>query len=112
MAMVMALFAVFFAFILFVGPRTKKVKQLDIVYSAELPPPPAEIHYSYDFYRPYKRAFAPLLRISFVRGWGRVARAGAALADLGRRFYSGDAQQYLVYAVALLVVVSLVRLWF
>jgi formate hydrogenlyase subunit 3/multisubunit Na+/H+ antiporter MnhD subunit len=110
MSMVMVLFAIFFAFILFVGPKTKKVRQLDIVYSAELPPPPEEIHYAYDFYRPYKRAFAPLLRVSFVRGWRRTARAAAALADAGRRFYSGDAQTYLIYAVALLVVVSIVRL--
>jgi NADH:ubiquinone oxidoreductase subunit 5 (subunit L)/multisubunit Na+/H+ antiporter MnhA subunit len=112
MSMVMGLFAIFFAFILFVGPRTKKVRQLDIVYSAELPPPPEEIHYSYDFYRPYKRAFAPLLAVSVERGWKRVAAAVERAADAGRRYYTGDAQVYLVYAVALLVIVSFVRLWF
>jgi formate hydrogenlyase subunit 3/multisubunit Na+/H+ antiporter MnhD subunit len=111
MAMVMGLFAIFFAFILFVGPKTKKVRQLDIVYSAELPPPPEEIHYSYDFYRPYKRAFAPLLRVSAGRGWNRFASAVERLADVGRRFYTGDAQTYLVYAVAFLIVVAFVRLW-
>ncbi len=112
MSMVMALFAAFFAFILFVGPKTKKVRQLDIVYSAELPPPPEEINYSFDFYRPYQRAFAPLLAVSVVGAWKRVAASVERVADVGRRFYSGDAQVYLVYAVALLVVVSFVRLWF
>lgn len=111
MAMVMVLFAVMFAFILFVGPKTKKVKQLDIVYSAELPPPPEQIHYSYDFYRPYKRAFAPLLAVSAGRLWRRAAGLAARLSDAGRKYYSGDAQQYLVYAVALLVIVTFVRLW-
>ena len=112
MSMVMALFAAFFAFILFVGPKTKKVRQLDIVYSAELPPPPEEINYSFDFYRPYKRAFAPLLAVSVVGAWRRVAVSVERVADAGRKFYTGDAQIYLVYAVALLVVVSFVRLWF
>ena len=111
MSMVMALFAAFFAFILFVGPKTKKVRQLDIVYSAEVPPPPEELHYSYDFYRPARRAYAPLLAVSAVRGWRRAAAAVERLADVGRRYYTGDAQVYIVYAVALLVVVSLVRLW-
>ncbi len=112
MSMVMALFAAFFAFILFVGPPTKKVRQLDIVYSAELPPPPEEINYSFDFYRPYKRAFAPLLAVSVVGAWRRVAASVERVADVGRRFYTGDAQVYLLYAVALLVVVSFVRLWY
>ncbi len=106
MSMVMGLFAIFFAWVLFLGPRTSKVRQLDIVTAAEEPPPPEEIHYAYDFYRPYKRAFAPVLRVSAERGWRRAMNALGAVADYGRRFYTGDAQTYLLYAVAFLVIAA------
>jgi NADH:ubiquinone oxidoreductase subunit 5 (subunit L)/multisubunit Na+/H+ antiporter MnhA subunit len=112
MAMVMALFAVFFAFILFIGPKTRKVRQLDIVYSAELPPPPEQLHYAHDFYRPYKRAFGPLLAVSIAGMWRRFGSGTQRLSDLGRRFYTGDVQMYLLYAVAMLVIVAITRVWF
>ncbi len=106
MAMVMGLFAIFFAWVLFLGPKTTKVRQLDIVMAAEEPPAPEEIHYAYDFYRPYKRAFAPVLRVSVERGWSRFAALLSAVAERGRRFYTGDAQTYLLYAVVFLGVVA------
>lgn len=111
MALVMALFALFFAFLLFLGPRTRKVKQLDIVYSAELPPGPEEIHHAYDFYRPYKRAFSPLLSVSAGRAWGRTAAWTGKVAELGRRMYTGDGQGYLVYALAFAVLLAAARVW-
>ncbi len=110
MAMVMGLFAIFFAWVLFLGPKTRKVGQLDIVFAAEEPPPPEEIHYAYDFYRPYKRAFAPVLRLSAERGWRRAFDALSAVADYGRRFYTGDAQTYLLYAVVFLGIAAAVVL--
>ncbi len=106
MLMVMGLFAIFFAWVLFLGPKTTKVGQLDIVMAAEEPPPPEEINYSYDFYRPYKRAFAPVLRVSVERGWSRFAVALSSVAEHGRRFYTGDAQTYLLYAVVFLGIVA------
>jgi NADH:ubiquinone oxidoreductase subunit 5 (subunit L)/multisubunit Na+/H+ antiporter MnhA subunit len=108
MAMVMGLFAIFFAWVLFLGPKTRKVGQLDIVFAAEEPPPPEEIHYAYDFYRPYKRAFAPVLRLSAERGWRRASDALSTVADYGRRFYTGDAQTYLLYAVVFLGIAAAV----
>jgi len=111
MSIVMVLFGFFFAFLLFLGPKTKKVKQLDIVYSGELPPPPEEIHYAFDFYRPYKRAFASILVLSATRAWQRFSSRVARAADIGRRFYTGDVQTYLIYAVVSLVVIALVRMW-
>ncbi len=112
MALVMVLFAIFFAFLLFLGPKTRKVKQLDIVYAGEMPPAPQEIHHAYDFYRPYKRAFSPLLRVSAGRGWGRTSAWAGRAAEVGRRMYTGDGQSYLVYALAFAVLLAVVRVWF
>jgi NADH:ubiquinone oxidoreductase subunit 5 (subunit L)/multisubunit Na+/H+ antiporter MnhA subunit len=110
MAMVMGLFAIFFAWVLFLGPKTRKVRQLDIVFAAEEPPPPEELHYAYDFYRPYKRAFAPVLRFSAERIWRRASDALLVIADRGRRFYTGDSQTYLLYAVVFIVIAAAVVL--
>lgn len=107
MMMVMVLFGFFFLVLFFVGATTKKVGQLDIVFSGEVPPPPEELHYASDFFRPYERAFEPVLRVSFTRLWRRAARGAAWAADAGRRMYSGDAQTYIVYALVLLAVLAL-----
>jgi len=110
MSMVMGLFAIFFAWVLFLGPKTTKVGQSDIVMAAEEPPAPEEMHFAYDFYRPYRRAFAPVLRLSAERAWGRFAGAVTAMSERGRRFYSGDAQTYLLYAVVFVAIVAVIVL--
>ena len=109
MAMVMALFAVVVRLHPLRRSEDEEGQATRHRLSAELPPPPEEIHYSYDFYRPYKRAFAPLLAVSVVGFWRRVASLAVRAADAGRRFYTGDAQTYLVYAVALLVITTFVH---
>lgn len=104
MAMVAVLFVVLLAVLLTLGPKPKKVKQLDIVYAGEVPPPPEELHYAWAFFRPYEKAFAPILKERATAFWRGAADVTEALADAGRRFYTGNAQTYVLYSVLFILV--------
>ncbi len=106
MATVGILFGLFLAILLVIAPKPKWVRQMDMVYSAEVPPPPEETHYAYAMYRPYERVFAPVLSPRVTRFWGGVTETIGAVTEAGRRFYTGNAQTYLLYAVVMIVLLS------
>ena len=106
MALVAGIFVILLAFLLFTGPKSKKVGQLDIVYAAEVPPPPEELHYAWAFFMPYERAFKPILRKTVTAFWNGVKDVTEALADAGRRFYTGDAQTYVLYTLLFILVLA------
>ncbi len=106
MTLVAVLFVVLLAFLLFAGPRSKKIRQLDIVYAAEVPPPPEELHYAWAFFKPYERAFAPILRSAATAFWKGVGEVTGALGEAGRRIYTGDAQTYMLYAMLFILVLA------
>ncbi len=106
MAVVGVLFGLVLAVLLIFGPKPKWVRQLDMVFSAEVPPPAEETHYAYAMYRPYERAFAPMLSPRVTRFWGGVSETVGAVTEAGRRFYTGNAQTYLLYAVAMIVLLT------
>ena len=107
MALVMALFVVLFLFLFFAGPRPVKVKQLDIVYAGEVPPPPEQVHVAYDMFRHYKRAWEPVLRSWVVRFWNFVGETADGIAETGRKFYTGNGQTYLLYTLIFLAILGL-----
>lgn len=106
MMVTMALFGLLFVTLLLVIARPRWVRQGDMVYQAEMPPPPEEAHYAYAMFKPYERALAPLLVPRVERFWATVADTVNAVTEAGRRFYSGNAQTYLFYAVTLIVVLT------
>ena len=106
MTLVGVLFVGLLAFLLFVGPKSKKIRRLDIVYAAEIPPPPEEIHYAWAFFKPYERAFAPLLPARVTGFWDTVRDVTISIADAGRRFYTGNAQTYLLYTLLFILVLA------
>lgn len=108
MAIVGALFGLCLAVLLILNPRPKWVRQLDMVFAAEVPPPAEEAHYAYAMYRPYERAFAPVLSPRVIRFWGGVSETLVAVTEAGRRFYTGNAQTYLLYAVGMIVLLAFV----
>lgn len=108
MAIVGVLFGLVLAVLLIFGPKPKWVRQLDIVFAAEVPPPAEETHYAYAMYRPYERVFAPVLSPRVTRFWGGVTETVGAVTEAGRRFYTGNAQTYLLYAVAMIVLLAFI----
>ena len=102
--MVMGLFG--FAFILYwlSGRRPTHVGQLDIGFAGELPPSAEEVHYSGDFYRPFRRALAFLPDIHAGRVFSGMVRLVYMLGDGMRAIFTGDARTYLAHSLIFLVV--------
>lgn len=86
-------------------PRLQKVGQLDIGFAGEIPPPPEELHFAYDFNRVYERALEPVLRAWPTRIWDQIIIGFDAIVSAGARFYTGNAQTYALYSVLLLLIV-------
>ncbi len=101
-----SLFVLLLLFLLFSGPKPVKVKQLDIVYAGEVPPPPEQIHFAHAFFAPYEKAFKPLLRKTVTEFWSSVADVTEAIADAGRRFYTGNGQTYLLYSILFILLLA------
>ncbi len=108
MAIVGALFGLVLAVLLILNPHPKWVRQLDMVFAAEVPPPAEEAHYAYAMFRPYERAFAAVLSPRVTRFWGGISETLVAVTEAGRRFYTGNAQTYLLYAVGMVVLLAFV----
>ena len=107
MLLVVSLFALMFLVLLIFQPKTRKVGQLDIGFSGEVPPPPEELHYAASFAQPYARAWAPLLRPRATRFWIYLTENTEGVVDALRKIYSGNGQTYVLYPVLLVVVFAL-----
>jgi len=99
-AMVMSVFGLVFIFFWLSGPKPKHVRQLDIGFAGEVPPPPEEIQYSHNFFRHYGRA------ISFIptSPAERIFRAAVSgihgIGDICRIWITGDGRTYLLHILA------------
>ncbi|MBN2799277.1 MAG: hypothetical protein JXX28_09045 [Deltaproteobacteria bacterium] len=109
--LVVALVFVLSAGLLWVSvPRARRVGQLDIAFAGEVPPPPEEIHFAFDFHRPYERVFGAVLRGQAVKFWRGFGDAVEAIAETSRGIYSGDGQTYLVYFFGLAVLLGALQM--
>jgi hypothetical protein len=93
----------------FVNRRAQKVKQFNIVFSAERPFRPETTHFAWNFFAPYRRAMGFLLQPLVTRFWNAVADGLHATADFGRRFYNGNGQVYAYHFLAFVAVVLLLH---
>jgi formate hydrogenlyase subunit 3/multisubunit Na+/H+ antiporter MnhD subunit len=107
MILVMAMFASMALAMLVLQPRTRKVGQLDIGYSGEVPPPPEEIHFASRFAQPYARAWAPFLQPRATRFWIALTENIEGVVDALRKIYTGNGQTYILYPVLLIVIIAL-----
>jgi len=101
--MVMGLFGGAFVFYWITGHKPKYVGQLDIGFAGELPPSADEVHYSNNFFRPYRRALAFLPRISAEGVFRGTVKAVYMLGDGVRALFTGDGRTYLAHVLIFLV---------
>ncbi len=106
MVLAAVLFVGLLGFLLFSGPKAVKVKQLDIVYAGEVPPPPEQIHFAHAFFAPYEKAFGPLVGRTVTLFWRSVAEVTQAVADAGRQVYTGNGQTYLLYSILFILLLA------
>jgi hypothetical protein len=94
MIVIGCIFATLFAWLLFVNRRAQKVKQFNIVYSAERPYRPETTHFAWNFFAPYRKALGFLTAPLATRFWEALTDLLHTAGDLGRRLYTGNGQTY------------------
>ncbi len=102
------IFALVFMLLLMFNHNAQKVKQFNIVYSAERPYRPETTHFAYNFFAPYRKALGFLLLPLATRFWGALTGALHAVADFTRRFYTGDGQHYVYHLLGFVVGIYLI----
>jgi formate hydrogenlyase subunit 3/multisubunit Na+/H+ antiporter MnhD subunit len=112
MIVVGVIFSTLFAWLLFVNRKAQKVKQFNIVYSAERPFRPETTHFAWNFFAPYRKALGFLIQPFVTTFWETITDLLHALADFIRRFYTGNGQTYAIHLLAFVVVVYLLKMEF
>ncbi len=102
------IFAVVFALLLALNHKAQKVKQFNIVFSAERPYRPETTHFAWNFFAPYRKALWFLLLPIATRFWGGITEALHATASFSRRFYTGDGQHYVFHLLGFVVGIYLI----
>jgi formate hydrogenlyase subunit 3/multisubunit Na+/H+ antiporter MnhD subunit len=105
MIIVGVIFMTLFAWLLFVNRRAQKVKQFNIVFSAERPYRPETTHHAWNFFAPYRKALGFLTAPLVTLFWAGVTDVLHAGADFTRRLYTGNGQTYAFHFILFVLAV-------
>lgn len=105
MIIIGVIFVSVLAWLVFLNRGAQKVKQFNIVYSAERPYRPETTHYAWNFYAPYRKALGFMVQPFVTSFWNGVATGLHNLGDLTRRIYTGNGQTY-AFQMLIFVVVA------
>lgn len=97
MIITILLFGVVFMLQYLMQRRNKKVKQFDIVYSAERPSTPETTHHAYNFYAHYQKAVGFLVYPLASLFWNKTSDLFHDIAHQLRQIYNGNGQTYLLH---------------
>jgi len=112
MIVIAVIFTSLFLWLLFVNRKAQKVKQFNIVFAAERPYRPETTHFAWNFFAPYRKALGFLLQPFVTRFWETVTDLLHSIADLSRRFYTGNGQTYGIQLLVFVVIVYLFKMEF
>ncbi|MCK5133605.1 MAG: NADH-quinone oxidoreductase subunit F [Candidatus Sabulitectum sp.] len=105
MYVTMGVFAVPFILLLLVKGKTQKVKQFNIVYSAERPESPQTTHVAHNMYAHYRKALGSWTVPRVEAFWSGVSEWAHAFGGFFRRVYTGNGQTYVLYIIMYIVVI-------
>ncbi len=109
MIIVGVIFMTLFVWLLFVNRKAQKVKQFNIVYSAERPYRPETTHFGWNFFAPYRKAFGFLLKPYITQFWQAVTDILHGLAEMMRKLYTGNGQTYAIHLIGFVVIIFLIK---
>jgi len=107
MIIVGVIFMTLFSWLLFVNRRAQKVKQFNIVFSAERPFRPETTHFAWNFFAPYRKALGFLTLPLVTLFWSTMTDFLHTAGDLTRRFYTGNGQTYAYHLLGFVIIVYL-----
>jgi formate hydrogenlyase subunit 3/multisubunit Na+/H+ antiporter MnhD subunit len=109
MITIMIMFIVLLLWLWILSRKVVKVKQFNIVYSAEAPQRPETTHVSYNIFAGYYKALGWIVAPKISELWNKISDFVVSVAHFGRMIYTGNGQTYLVHILAFIVVTFL---WF
>lgn len=110
MIVIVVIFLTLFAWLVFLNRRAQKVEQFNIVFAAERPFRPETTHFAWNFYAPYRRALGFLAEPWFERFWAAQTNVLHGIAEVARRFHTGNGQVYALQVVGFVVVAYLIAM--
>ena len=110
MIIVMVIFGTLFAWLMFADRKAQKVKQFNIVFSAERPFRPETTHFAWNFFAPYRKALGFLVTPLATRFWDGLADLIHSVADFTRRLYNGNGQSYAFHFLAFVIIAFLLSM--
>ena len=110
MIIIGVIFMTLLGWLMLVNRKAQKVKQFNIVYSAERPFRPETTHYAWNFFAPYRKAMGFMTQPLVTNFWDSMVELLHSGADFARRMYTGNGQTYAIHFLAFVVVVYLLRL--
>jgi formate hydrogenlyase subunit 3/multisubunit Na+/H+ antiporter MnhD subunit len=112
MIIICVIFGVLLAWLMFVDRKAQKVKQFNIVFSAEAPYRPETTHFAWNFFAPYRKALGFLVLPLATMFWGTITGLLHTGADIARRFYTGNGQTYAFHFLLFVIVAYAIRIGF
>lgn len=104
MMVVLGSFVVALIFLILLNGRTQKVKQFNIVFSAERPESPQTTHFAYNMFSHMHKALGGFTKPRVQHFWNYVSDWSNSLAGLFRQFYTGNGQTYLLHILLYIIV--------
>jgi len=104
MMVTMGVFMIPLIFLLLLNGRAQKVKQFNIVYSAERPESPQTTHFAHNMFSHMYKALGGLTKPRIQNFWNSVSDWSNSLAGLFRQFYTGNGQTYLLHILLYIIV--------
>ena len=110
MAVIAAIFVAVFLLLLWMNHNAQKVKQFNIVFSAERPFKPQTTHFAWNFFAPYRKALGFLVMPVVTTFWGAITDSLHSTAEFTRRIYTGNGQTYAVQVLFFVVATYLIAM--
>ncbi len=105
MVFVVGAFTIALIFFALNNPKIRKVSQLDIGYSGEVPESPESVHFGYELYMHFRRAVWFLVYPAIRNIYRWFYDSLFSVSDYLRRFYTGDLNTYAMWVLISLLFV-------
>jgi formate hydrogenlyase subunit 3/multisubunit Na+/H+ antiporter MnhD subunit len=110
MGVIGVIFVSVLALLVWMNHNAQKVKQFNIVFSAERPFKPHTTHFAWNFFAPYRKAMGFLVMPVVTTFWSAITDTLHSTADFTRRFYTGNGQTYAVQVLFFVVATYLIAM--
>lgn len=110
MVVIAVIFVTILAILIAKNHDAQKLRQFNIVFSAERPYRPETTHFAWNFFAPYRKAMGMFEAPLVTRFWGGVTDGLNGAAEFVRRLYSGNGQTYAAQVLFFVVAVYLIAM--